>query len=233
MGDIRFVPKSQPGPTSLSVQLIRQVLESALEPTLSLVMIALAWHASDRNGRMVWPSIERLAWLTKLSRSTVKRALDLLGDGIPVRGRRPAVPGLHVIRRVQTGCGRGARLGFDLVPEYLPSRPVWAPGSVFRDGKGAHAEPLPIGGHDPVTGDVEGAHRDQEGAHHDPQKKIQEKEIFSEVVVQEEEPPSLRAGAFSPSEKEERGKKAEPAAVLEVVRNLKAMTLPPMKRGSR
>ena len=96
-------------------------MASDLDPIPRLVMLAFVFHASEKNGRRVWPGLERILWLTKLSRpcvkTTIRRLIQMGGLGEVVEeGAR----------------GRGAKRGFDVFPENLPERPPWRAGRVFH-----------------------------------------------------------------------------------------------------
>lgn len=200
--------KASPGPTSLSVQLTRAVLDSALNPTQKVVAIAMVSHASAKNNQRVWPGLERIAWLSNLSRSTVKRTIAELEE-------------LGILVRVAEGpIGREIRVGFDVWPDRLPTRPPWRPGSLFRHSKGVHGEPLSDAAKG-FTGEAKGVHGEPERGSARPEKGVHprtekgfmvnpEEDLSTEedlktegTYVREEEPaaaPRVSAGKENESE---------------------------------
>ena len=156
---------SKSGP-SLSLQWIRDALNSNLSSTLKLVTIAFVSHANDKHGGRMWPGLERICWLTNYSLPCVKRALRQLKD------QQALLP----FDDAGSGFGAGNRLVFTFDPTKLPWREPYKRGAVFRRKKGSQGTLfLPEEGvtSNPFKGQrqtLEGATSDQEGATSDPQK---------------------------------------------------------------
>lgn len=118
--------------STLAAVLMRAVQLSDLNATLKLVAMTVVSHAGslERNREApdrVWPGIERVCWLTGLSKSCVKQALRKLVD-------------LRILVPVEWDNGSGSKIGYDIHLENLPERPPFRPGAVFaaagkRDGR--------------------------------------------------------------------------------------------------
>lgn len=182
------------------------MLESDLDATQRAVMSAIVSHSSEKNGRRVWPGIERLCWLSKLSETAVKKAIrELQKIGVLEKVGDEGEIGVPGASR-----GRHSLVAFDVWAEMLPQREPWRPGSIFRSQKGGARKPLqaPLfnrseGG----TSRPEGGARNPERGHVAPteggtSRPLEEDrtgKVFGSYVPEEEQP-ALRAGAHSPRE---------------------------------
>lgn len=230
--------KASPGPTSLSVQLTRAVLDSALNPTQKVVAIAMVSHASARNNQRVWPGLERIAWLSNLSRSTVKRTIAELEE-------------LGILVRVAEGpIGREIRVGFDVWPDRLPTRPPWRPGSLFRHSKGVHGEPLSDAAKG-FTGEAKGVHGEPERGSARPEKGVHprtkkgftmnpEEDLSTEedlkaegTYVREEDPPRVRAEEEPAAAPRVSADKKNEVALVRLARNVIAVNRAIWRTGSK
>ena len=103
----------------MSARLARAVFDSALDPSLKPLMVALALFA-DQDGGNVYPSIDRLVFMVGGSRRTVERGISrlrTLGVIIPITSTAGG----------RMRGGRGRPVHYQIDSSALPSRAAYKP----------------------------------------------------------------------------------------------------------
>ncbi len=95
----------------MSVRLMAAVIDSDLEGSERWVAMMLADHG-DHAGEHIYPSIDKLVWMTKLSRSTVTKARKRLVE-------------MGVLAVVREGGGRANTTEYRFDVDALPKRRPW------------------------------------------------------------------------------------------------------------
>lgn len=158
----------------MSAKQMGLVFELAADTTRKMVMLALADHA-DPDGRHIFPSYTRVAGMTSLSKSTVRRVINelktegVLVEVIKASPRKPATFNMRIDVAIEAYGLRGSTV--TPLPEDSDSdhnqnidNSHFSEGETVETGRGVTVTPLnPDDGARGVTGHPQGCHGDPSG----------------------------------------------------------------------